>query len=207
MGTMAPTTTTPAAVAPEKTNPTNVPAGTVPAEPMVEATVVRVSSSAPPAKAKMPMGKIFAAMLLAVVVGAAVVGGGVFYLAKTGRLGVGATAPVFETHALVLDSMLVNLSDGDGAAYLKVGITLRVVEQSLAKNERPSHEKGARGMSEEETAVRDTVLTVLGQQTSDELLAPDGKEALKVKLRAALTEHNTDIQVTELYFTEFLVQR
>ena len=88
-----------------------------------------------------------------------------------------------------------------------MGITLRVVEQSLAKNERPSHEKGARGMSEEETAVRDTVLTVLGQQTSDELLAPDGKEALKVKLRAALTEHNTDIQVTELYFTEFLVQR
>ena len=109
MGTMAPTTTTPAAVAPEKTNPTNIPAGTVPAEPMVEATVVRVSSSAPPAKAKMPMGKIFTAMLLAVVVGAAVVGGGVFYLAKTGRLGVGATAPVFETHALVLDSMLVNL--------------------------------------------------------------------------------------------------
>ncbi len=205
MGTMASSTTTPPTT-PSTT--TAVPAGTATAPVVpVEATVVRVSPSAPPAKAKMPMGKIFASMLLAVVVGAAAVGGGVYYLALHGKLGLAASAPVFETHAVVLEPLLVNLSDGDGAAYLKIGITLRVVAQSLAKNERPSHEKGARGMSEEETAVRDTVLTVLGQQNSEALLEPDGKEALKLKLRAALTAHNPDVQVTELFFTDFLVQR
>ena len=56
-------------------------------------------------------------------------------------------------------------------------------------------------------AVRDTVLTVLGRQTADSLLATDGKEHLKSELKAALAEHNRDLKVTDVFFTDFLVQR
>ena len=55
--------------------------------------------------------------------------------------------------------------------------------------------------------VRDTVLAVLGRQTADGLLAADGKGRLKVELKAALAEHNRDLKVMDVFFTDFLVQR
>jgi len=56
-------------------------------------------------------------------------------------------------------------------------------------------------------AIRDTVLTVLGLQTADDLLAPDGKERLKLELKKSLAEHNGNLKIAELFFTDFLVQR
>ena len=56
-------------------------------------------------------------------------------------------------------------------------------------------------------AVRDTVLTVLGRQTADGLLAADGKEHLKAELKSAIAEHNPDLKVKDVFFTDFLVQR
>jgi flagellar protein FliL len=48
---------------------------------------------------------------------------------------------------------------------------------------------------------------VLGHQSSDALLAPDGKERLKAALKVAIAERNPEIKVTDVFFTEFLVQR
>jgi flagellar FliL protein len=48
---------------------------------------------------------------------------------------------------------------------------------------------------------------VLGRQTSEGLLSVDGKERLKAELNAAMAEHNADLKVTDMFFTEFLVQR
>jgi flagellar FliL protein len=59
---------------------------------------------------------------------------------------------------------------------------------------------------EREIPIRDTVLAVLGEQTSSGLLAPGGKERLKEELQAALASHNAELKVRGLYFSDFLVQ-
>jgi flagellar protein FliL len=101
---------------------------------------------------------------------------------------------------------LVNLADAGGSSYLRMSLTLRVADaiEKKANNEKKKDEKGT---DDAVAAVRDTVLTVLGRQTADGLLAADGKERLKTELKSALTEHNADLKVKDVFFTDFLVQR
>ncbi len=161
-------------------------------------------------------------MLLAVITGVAIaaigIGCAVYYLARTGRLPVQAAAarkteavvPV-TTHAMVLEPLLVNLADAGGSSYLRVALTLRVADASDktgAQTKGGGKSKDDKTASDESAAaVRDTVLTVLGRQTADGLLAADGKEHLKYALKTALAEHNADLKVLDIYFTDFLVQR
>ena len=78
-------------------------------------------------------------------------------------------------------------------------------------NEKTKDEKGSgdskSGKDADAAAVRDTALAVLGGRPSEGLLATDGKERLKAELKAAIAEHNPELKVTDLFFTEFLVQR
>jgi flagellar basal body-associated protein FliL len=55
--------------------------------------------------------------------------------------------------------------------------------------------------------IRDSILTVLSQCKSDELLQPEGKLKLKRDLINALNHDVPVLQAREVYFTEFLVQR
>ena len=54
--------------------------------------------------------------------------------------------------------------------------------------------------------LRDTILTVLGTGTVDQLLTPEGKTKLKADLLKAIQNRVPEIQCREVYFTEFLVQ-
>lgn len=159
-------------------------------------------------------------LLLAVVAGVVIatlgVGGVVYYLAHTGRLpmqgtAVSKTASVIPvtTHVLVLEPMLVNLADAGGSSYLRVTMTLRVVDSVEKKGAKTKSENGKdeKGSDDAVAAIRDTALTVLGRQTADDLLAADGKEHLKAALKTALTQRNADLKVTDIFFTDFLVQR
>jgi flagellar FliL protein len=38
-------------------------------------------------------------------------------------------------------------------------------------------------------------------------MAADGKEKLKAEIKSALAEHNADLKVLDVFFTDFLVQR
>ncbi len=144
------------------------------------------------------------------------VGGGVYYLARSGRLSsagnVTRKAEVVAsatTHVLVLEPLLVNLADADGSSYLRISLMLRVVDAPDKKAAAPKEEKGKdeKGMNEAVAPVRDTLLAVLGRQTSNGLLAADGKERLKTAMKVALAERNPDLKVADVYFTDFLVQR
>ena len=151
-----------------------------------------------------------------VLIAALGIGGVVYYLARTGRLPMQtaaaqkteAPAPV-ATHAMMLEPLLVNLADAGGSSYLRVALTLRVADVADKKGAKAKEEKSKddKGADDAVAAVRDTVLTVLGRQTADDLLAVDGKEHLKAALKAALAEHNADVKVTDVFFTDFLVQR
>jgi flagellar FliL protein len=169
-----------------------------------------------PVAAKVPVVPLLIAVVAGVVIATMGVGGVVYYLAHTGRLSMqGGAAQKTEaiasatTHAMVLEPLLVNLADAGGSSYLRVALTLRVADVIDKKGAKANDEKSKddKGTEDAVAAVRDTVLTVLGRQTADGLLAVDGKEHLKTELKAALAEHNADLKVKDVFFTDFLVQR
>lgn len=174
-------------------------------------------STAEKSKGGTPLIPLILAMV--VTVGGAV-GGAMFWLTRSGRLPVQAAsaAPVAaakaepaKTKMMQLDPMLVNLGDGGGSGYLRLVMVLRVddvppVEKAEKKEEKPA-EKGKTPVNEDDVMVRDAALAVLGRETSERLLAPEGKDRLKDELRAALAEHVPALKVEDVLFTEFLVQR
>jgi len=165
---------------------------------------------------KFPVLPIVAAALAGTVFAILGFGGIGYYLVHTGRLVMaGGAAPKVPgivqvtTHAMSLEPLLVNLADADGKGYLRVSLTLRVSNAVDTNGARMKSEKRKDdSISDESVAeVRDTVLNVLGRQTADQLLTSEGKEHLKAQLKAGLAEHNADLKVTEIFFTDFLVQR
>jgi flagellar protein FliL len=184
--------------------------------------LVNPSASTPSAPAPTPstVKLSIAAMALAVAAGVVIIGlgmgGVVYYLLRTGRVplerGVTQKAQAdvaIATRSIALDPMLVNLADGSGSSYLRVSMTLRVAD-SADKKSAPTKEdkdRSDKALDNGVAAVRDTVLSVLGRQTADGLLAADGKEHLKSELKRALAEHNSDLKVLDVFVTDFLVQR
>jgi flagellar FliL protein len=151
-------------------------------------------------------GVVTAAFAVAAVVGT------VMYLSKQGKLGgTAAAAPVADsvktetkatTHPKALEPMLINLADEGGHAYLRLGVVLAEEDEPGAK----AKEEG-KPVAGADAAVRDTIFEVLGRETSDKLLAADGKEKLKAELMTAIADYNPEMRVKTIYFTEFLVQR
>jgi flagellar FliL protein len=183
------------------------------------ATSPTVLASSPPVAvpaaepARFPVVPLLIAVVAGVLIAALGVGGVVYYLAHEGKLpgrGVAAVKPEavvpITTHGIVLEPLLVNLADAGGTSYLRVALTLRVADATAKKDAKQKDEKGKDG-DEDVAAVRDTTLMVLGRQTADGLLAANGKEQLKVELKTALATRNADLKVTDIFFTDFLVQR
>jgi len=98
-----------------------------------------------------------------------------------------------------LESFVVNLSDPNEKAFLRVGLDLGV-EKQLSKKE-----SGA--IVDLTPSVRDTILGILTASKADDLLTVEGKQQLKARLLAGLKERVPELGVQEIYFTEFLVQR
>jgi len=154
-------------------------------------------------------------LLLAAVAGAVIAsagfGGALYYLAWSGRVSLRKTATAksvpsaeIHTHLLMLEPLLVNLADQDGSTYARLSITLQVEDAVPAKD---SKSKEAKGGEDDIAAIRDTALTVIGQQTANSLLAPHGKDDLKTELLKAFNQNNPSIKVRKILFTDFLVQR
>lgn len=179
---------------------------------MPPASPTRSALDAPPA-AKFPVLVLVLTVFVGIVVGVGCLAGGVYLLIKTGKLHSGPLLVFSErvsvaqgvTHTISLDPILVNLADPSGHAYLRLGLALAIEDGP----ETVSAVGAAHALSlprEREIPIRDTVLAVLGQQTSSSLLEPDGKERLKQELETALALHNPELKVRGLYFSDFLVQ-
>ena len=171
--------------------------------------VIQAKITAEPAK--LPVAPLLIAVVVGVVIAVSTVGGGFYFLLRSGKVPIqvsaapaGDSVAPTKTRTMVLDPILVNLADSSGGAYLRVGVTLAVADKDAVKG------KGDESKAiEKETnpSVRDTVLTVLGHQTSEDLLGLDGKDRLKKELKKAIAERNAEIRVSDIFFTEFLVQR
>jgi flagellar FliL protein len=183
---------------------------------------IEVSHAPSSGKSKPGFVQLVMLIVVSVLISAGLLTGGIYYLVKSGRLGtvtastlVASAAAKAETevapptHAVVLEPIVVNLADEGGKTYLRLGLTLRVVDPELKKGEKPEAEKpkDTKDAGDSDAAVRDTAIEVLGHQTAEMLLALQGKERLKTDLKTAIAQHNPELKVTEVFFTEFLVQR
>jgi flagellar FliL protein len=106
---------------------------------------------------------------------------------------------------LTLESFTVNLADPEDGRFLRATLSLGVDGQPpvSAKGNGKEGEAGAVSMA----TIRDSILTVLTQCKSGDLLTPEGKLKLKADLINALKRDAPALQAREVYFTEFLVQR
>lgn len=99
---------------------------------------------------------------------------------------------------LHLETFVVNIIDPEQKTFLRIGI-------DLGLGKKPG--KGEGGESAPVALVRDTILSVLSVQKPDDLLMPEGKTRLKEQLLKALQQRAPELEVQEVYFTEFLMQR
>jgi flagellar basal body-associated protein FliL len=106
---------------------------------------------------------------------------------------------------LPLESFTVNLADPEEGRFLRATLALGVDGQlpTIAKGENKPVESNRVSMA----TIRDSILTVLAQCTSDQLLTPEGKAKLKADLINSLNRDVPELHVHTVYFTEFLVQR
>ena len=117
-------------------------------------------------------------MLMIIIVAVVLLGGGAggawFYMQKRAAAAATDEEPVAhapaEKHAptyLPMESMVVNLADGGGERFAQIGVTLDV-----------ENEKTAEKIKTYMPAIRSSVLMLVSQRTSEELLKRDGKEKL-----------------------------
>jgi flagellar FliL protein len=107
--------------------------------------------------------------------------------------------------ALPLESFTVNLADQEDGRFLRLTLSLGVNGRLPAVQKSEVNSADASGVSI--ATIRDSIITVLAQCTSDQLLSSEGKLKLKLKLIQALNHDVPALGVQEIYFTEFLVQR
>ncbi len=138
-------------------------------------------------------------MIIGVVLVLALAGGGGYFYLHQGKTAQ-ASAPEPESlHNVHLEGFTVNLADVEENHFLRITIDLGLGHAPKAAKE---------GESEIPTArVRDAILNVLTAGKADVLVTQQGKAQLKKDILDALQKTAPDLDVREVYFTEFLVQR
>ena len=94
-----------------------------------------------------------------------------------------------------LDPFIVNLADAEGQRYLKAVIQLELDNASL--------EGEIQGKLPQ---IRDEILMILSNKTFDDVSTTAGKRMVKREIASAVNKYLTGGQVTQVYFTEFVVQ-
>jgi flagellar FliL protein len=135
-------------------------------------------------------------MLIAgVVVLVAAIGGATYYFTHATAA---AAAPAPKTPGIVpLAPFVVNLADPGAQRFLKITLQLVVDEEEAAALEKQEVKKAQ---------VRSAVLELLTAQHGDQLITPEGKTELKKSICERASEALKPVEVTDVLFTEFVVQ-
>lgn len=96
---------------------------------------------------------------------------------------------------LPLESMVTNLSEPDENRYLKVTMQLRITSEA-AKPEVESHI----------VPVRNQILLYLSSLAIEDLSGADNKRAIQKRVKRIANEALPSSRITEVYFTEFVIQ-
>ena len=95
----------------------------------------------------------------------------------------------------MLDPFIVNLADAQGQRYLKAVIQLET-DNASADGE----------INGKLPQIRDEILMILSNKTFDDIATVSGKRMLKREIVSAINRYLASGQVTQVYFTEFVVQ-
>jgi flagellar FliL protein len=161
------------------------------AEPTEEST---------PAPAKKKKGGLLVKIAIALVVVGGIGGGAAWWFLRGTATEAKAAAepPLEERGLLTFEPFLANLTDEGGNRFVKATIGLVVETEEEAKH------------LEEKPVVmghlRSAILELLTLQSAPILVTPEGKEALKKKIRERTTELLKDQKVIDVLFSEFVVQ-
>ncbi|HUL15567.1 MAG TPA: flagellar basal body-associated FliL family protein [Terriglobales bacterium] len=161
-------------------------------------TIASSLSVAPKRKSSLPL------LLVVVLLGFGGGGGAAWYVMQRGRSAEAAqTAEADQPpkYIVALEGFTVNLADSEDNHFLRVTMDLGIDRLP----EGADREKPASAVPI--ARIRDSVLSVLTVCRADPLLTPEGKEQLKKNLLQALRRDVPELDVREIYFTEFLVQR
>ncbi len=139
--------------------------------------------------------KLLIILILVIVLAGGVGAGAYFYFFRAAGDNVEAkrqeSVPIYHE----LDTFMVNLADQGGKRFLKATIRLKVNSSQVGE------ECKVRGFE-----VRDIVLTLLTSKESEDVIKPEDKLVLKKQIMEAVNRVLEKGHVTDVYFTEFLVQ-
>jgi flagellar FliL protein len=94
-----------------------------------------------------------------------------------------------------LDTMIVNLADRGGKRYLRVTMALELSDPEAMTT-----------IESRLPQVRDAILMILPTKNYEDVSTTEGKIALRKEIMEKINSLMTKGQVTNLYFTEFVVQ-
>ncbi len=96
---------------------------------------------------------------------------------------------------LRLDTFIVNLADPEGNKYLRVTMELEL-----------TGEQAQQEVEKKLAAIRDIVLNILPTKKSSEITSLEGKQQLKTQLMENFNKVLKKGKVTNIYYTEFVIQ-
>lgn len=94
-----------------------------------------------------------------------------------------------------LDTFIVNLADKDSSRYLRVTLELELMDEVTQAE-----------IEKRMAPVRDAVLGILPTKKAQDIISAEGKKALKEELLEAINKVMTKGKVTNIYYTEFVIQ-
>ncbi len=153
-------------------------------------------SNAPAAPAAAPKKKGKAKLIIIGLVAVAIgVGGAVYAMRRPPA----ETKDTASSRGLVpFDPFVVNLADPGGTRFVRLTLALVVNNETVASN------IVATQVSMKEA--RSAILELLAIQTAGTLASPEGKQSLKKAIIERVSAIFPDAKVTDVYFSEFVVQ-
>ena len=94
-----------------------------------------------------------------------------------------------------LDTFIVNLADSQGKKYLKIKVEFEL-DNPVVPGE----------IDQRLPQFRDTILTVLSSKTFEDIRQLEGKYQLRAEIMTMLNQFLKSGKITNVYFTEFIVQ-
>jgi len=164
-----------------------------------------MSNAAPPAqeeaappKKKKGFGLLIVAIGLLLGLGG---GGGAYWFYFMRAPATPKPAPAPKTSVMPMDPFVVNLADEGGGRFLRVTLSLIVEGEKEEKEGKESSEEAVVN-----ARLRSAILERLAQQKADHLVTPEGKAELKKTIAEQVTHAAHELKVTDVLFSEFVVQ-
>ena len=100
-----------------------------------------------------------------------------------------------QTFFVTLDPVIVNLLDPTGKRYLQIQISLEVPDKKLEEE-----------INEKIPIIKDTINTIIGEKTVEDVLVPNAKEQIKKELLEAINKALGEDVVLKVYILQFIVE-